>query len=398
MRRNLYLPSSILVEPPNPPLPIGMSERKLDAHRGEWLKQFTWANPEAVLVAARLFPLTDAKTFARWVSIRTEVPDNHTEPISQDEPNRYSIEPVLDPEMLEFRELVEVVHWIFSEIDLSADSTDYKNASKVEKRLIDYVLGFFSVGDHLVVDQLDAVASKHIRSKEGQFYLTAQENQEKTHERAYARQVREIIGVERRDELFDSIRSMSAVGKMADWMRWWAVADHPTADQITAMAFAEGVLFSGFFAALQYFRTKNKFPGLTAMNELISRDEGIHTSFWCFVARKRLAIPPSSGSVAAIAAETVNLSDVFFTEAMPDGMPGMSAKLLNQYVKFIADAVVNQVKKNAPPLFGVDNPFDSMDIHAGNRVAKTNFFESRPTAYQAIKSLAFKINRDPVDF
>ena len=58
------------------------------------------------------------------------------------------------------------------------------------------------------------------------------------------------------------------VARVADWIRWWVVAEHPAADFFAAMAFIEGVLFSGFFATLQHFKVKGLFPGITTLTSL----------------------------------------------------------------------------------------------------------------------------------
>ena len=44
-------------------------------------------------------------------------------------------------------------------------------------------------------------------------------------------------------------------------------------------ACVEGIFFSGAFCAIYWLKKRGLMPGLTFSNELISRDEGMHTDF-----------------------------------------------------------------------------------------------------------------------
>lgn len=48
-------------------------------------------------------------------------------------------------------------------------------------------------------------------------------------------------------------------------------------------ACVEGIFFSGSFASIFWLKKRGLMPGLTFSNELISRDEGLHTDFACLM-------------------------------------------------------------------------------------------------------------------
>ena len=76
---------------------------------------------------------------------------------------------------------------------------------------------------------------------------------------------------------------------------------------------------------------------------------------------------------------------------------GKSAELLNQYVRYVADTVL--IQTGFPPAYRAANPFNFMDMLALNEVAKSNFFEYRPTQYQnlgASGALEFAIDDSPI--
>ena len=366
----------------------------------EWRRTFPDVEPVIVDGAADLFPATSAETFARWLKLRSAI-DPQTEamePILQTEVDRFTILPLRDPEMWGFRKKIERLNWMAQEVDLSDDFRDRAKVSPNEFRLITKTLGWFGPADEAVMKGLGEVASVKIQVKEGQFYLRGQEDQECVHSEAYALQIQEVIPPEERSVVFQSTANDPLVARVADWIRWWVVAEHPAADFFAAMAFIEGVLFSGFFATLQYFKVKGVFPGITTLNEFIARDEGIHTLFWCFILTKRMRRRPDSYVVEGIAHETIILSEDFFIDALPEPVVGLNADLLNQYVKYVADTVL--IQTGYSEVYRVANPFSFMDMLSLNEVAKSNFFEFRPTQYQnlgATGALEFTINETPID-
>lgn len=118
-------------------------------------------------------------------------------------------------------------------------------------------------------------------------------------------------------------------------------------------------------------------PGLTFSNELISRDEGLHTDFACLLF-SHLNNRPSKQRVEAIITEAVAYEKEFLTEALPCALLGMNADLMKQYIEFVADRLL--VALGNEKVYKSTNPFDFMEnISLGG---KTNFFEKRVGDYQ----------------
>lgn len=407
----LFLPPGAVLAPPAPPLPAAYPSTACEAWRArlaEWEAEFTDKESSemrrrAVGAAARLFPATDAPTFRRWYAARlassVTAEEEAEEPLLRPEEGRCVIHPLRDPEMWEYRKTIERLHWIAQEVDLGSDRADLEKVSAGDRRLLEHVLAFFSIADEAVMEGLDGRLSALIRPMEGQFYLRAQADQECIHSEAYALQIQELVGEPaRRRELFAAVRTFPVVGRMADWVRWWTLGAHPAADLFAAMAFIEGALFSGFFATLQHYKTRNLFPGVTQLNEFICRDEGVHTGFWCYLVTEKLRRRPDPGTVRAIAAETVELVEVFFRTAVPEKVVGLSAPLLGQYGRHVTDSIVTALGYES--VFPDENPFAFMDRLALNAVLKTNFFERRPTQYQSLgapDALSFRVREDPLE-
>lgn len=118
-------------------------------------------------------------------------------------------------------------------------------------------------------------------------------------------------------------------------------------------------------------------PGLTFSNELISRDEGLHTDFACLLF-SHLKNRPSKQAVQDVITEAVAIEQEFLTDALPCALLGMNATLMKQYIEFVADRLL--VALGNQKHYGSANPFDFME--SISLAGKTNFFEKRVGDYQ----------------
>lgn len=129
-------------------------------------------------------------------------------------------------------------------------------------------------------------------------------------------------------------------------------------------------------------------PGLTFSNELISRDEGLHTDFACLLFT-HIRKQPSQERIKSIIVEAVGIEQEFLTDALPVNLIGMNSKLMCQYIEFVADRLM--VALGFDKIYNVTNPFDFMDMISLQ--GKTNFFEKRVSDYQR----AGVMNKTPVE-
>jgi ribonucleoside-diphosphate reductase subunit M2 len=146
---------------------------------------------------------------------------------------------------------------------------------------------------------------------------------------------------------------------------------------LVAFAAVEGIFFSGSFAAIFWLKSKGIMKGLTFSNELISRDEGMHTDFACLLF-SYLRHRPEPKLIHQIITSAVEIEKEFLTDALPVGLLGMNALLMCQYIEFVADRLL--VALECKKKFKVSNPFPFMDNIS--LTGKTNFFEKRVGDYQ----------------
>jgi ribonucleotide reductase beta subunit family protein with ferritin-like domain len=145
---------------------------------------------------------------------------------------------------------------------------------------------------------------------------------------------------------------------------------------LVAFACVEGIFFSGAFCSIYWLKKRGKMPGLTFSNELISRDEALHTEFAVLMYNK-LQNKLSKNEIVDIITEAVDIEREFICEALPCRLLAMNSKLMCQYIEFVADRLAVQL--GCGKIYGSGCPFDFMEMISIE--GKTNFFEKRVGEY-----------------
>lgn len=117
-------------------------------------------------------------------------------------------------------------------------------------------------------------------------------------------------------------------------------------------------------------------PGLTFSNELISRDEGLHTDF-AVLLYSMLNNKLDQQIIYNIINEAVSIEKEFIINAIPCSLIGMNAELMSEYIEFVADRLVLQLGYSK--IYNSQNPFSFMELISLE--GKTNFFEKRVSEY-----------------
>lgn len=139
----------------------------------------------------------------------------------------------------------------------------------------------------------------------------------------------------------------------------WINDNDSFAERLIAFAAVEGIFFSGSFCAIFWIKKRSLMPGLTFSNELISRDEGLHTDFACLL-YKHLVNKLTNQRIHEIISSAVAIEKEFISEALPVELIGMNSTLMKQYIEFVADRLIFAL--GAPKIFNVKNPFEWMDM------------------------------------
>ncbi|KAH6687494.1 ribonucleoside-diphosphate reductase small chain [Plectosphaerella plurivora] len=302
------------------------------------------------------------------------------EPLLRENPQRFVMFPIKYHEIWQMYKKAEASFWTAEEIDLSKDMHDWNNKiNDDEKYFISHILAFFAASDGIVNENLVERFSGEVQVPEARCFYGFQIMMENIHSETYSLLIDTYIKEPaQRTYLFNAIDTIPAIRKKADWaLRWITDKESTFASRLVAFAAVEGIFFSGAFASIFWLKKRGLMPGLTFSNELISRDEGLHTDFACLLF-SHLNNRPSKQTIQDIIVDAVAIEQEFLTEALPCGLLGMNATLMKQYIEFVADRLL--VALGNEKVYKVTNPFDFMEnISLGG---KTNFFEKRVADYQ----------------
>jgi ribonucleoside-diphosphate reductase subunit M2 len=216
-----------------------------------------------------------------------------------------------------------------------------------------------------------------VQNSEARLFYGFQMAIEGIHQETYANLIDTYIrDPAERDGLFNAITTYPCVKKKADWVKKHINSESSFAERLVAFICVEGIHFSGAFCAIYWFRSKNLLPGLCFSNELISRDEALHTEFGIALYQK-LKTKLSVKAVHSIIKEAVEIETEFICEALPCRLIGMNSSLMTKYIQFVADRVCIQL--GCPKIWNVACPFSFMETISIQR--KSNFFETRVSEY-----------------
>ena len=296
-----------------------------------------------------------------------------------------TIYPLHHPDVWDFYKRALAAFWTPAEIDLSEDRVHWQaRLTEDERRFVRMVLAFFASADALVAENLTSRFINDVQIPEVQYFYAFQAAMENIHAETYSLLIEALVtDPEEKSAVINSARDVPAVARKAAWVRRYMAPERPFAERLVAFAAIEGVFFSGSFCALFWLKKRGLMPGLTFSNELISRDEGLHTEFACLLFSKLCRNQPEHVSVnqdpfARIIREAVDIEREFVTAALPVRLIGMNGDLMCQYIEYVADRLMSAL--GLPPEFGAQNPFEWMELISLE--GKTNFFEKRVGEYQ----------------
>ncbi len=300
------------------------------------------------------------------------------EPLLKENPNRFVLFPIQHDDVWAMYKKAEASFWTPEEVDLSKDTKDWLALTEKERHFVSHVLAFFAASDGIVNENLAMNFSNQVQWPEARCFYGFQIMMENLHSEQYSLLIDTYIKdpVEK-DKLFKAIETVPCVKKKADWAITWMQSEEADfASRLMAFACVEGIFFSGSFCAIYWLKERGVMPGLTTSNEFISRDEGMHTDFACLLYSKLLH-KLSKTKAHKMVREAVRIEKEFITDALPCALIGMNAKLMGQYIEFVADRLLVQL--GYPKIWGVACPFAFME-----RISlegKTNFFEKRVAEY-----------------
>ena len=306
-----------------------------------------------------------------------------SDPLLVENPNRYVMFPIEDVDIWKSYKKQMDCFWRAEEVDLSKDDKDWKKLTENEQYFIKMVLAFFAASDGIVLENLGMRFMSEVQMPEARAFYGFQIMMENVHSEMYSLLIDSYIqNSEEKDKCFKAIENFPCIKKKADWaIKWINDKRSIFATRLIAFACVEGIFFSGSFCAIYWLKKRGLMPGLTFSNELISRDEGMHTDFAVLLYSK-LQKKLNKQRVYEIIKEAVEIEKEFICDALPCRLIGMNSDLMTKYIEFVADRLIVQLGYDK--IYNSSNPFDFMEMISIE--GKTNFFEKRVGDYSLSSS------------
>jgi len=303
---------------------------------------------------------------------------NQQEPLLTENPNRYVMFPIQDIDIWNSYKKQMDCFWRAEEIDFSKDMAHWEKLNDNERMFIKMILAFFAASDGIVLENLAQRFMSDVQLPEARAAYGFQIMIENIHSEVYSLLIDTYIkNEEEKHKLFTALDNYPCIKKKADWaLKWINDKRSSFATRLVAFACVEGIFFSGAFCSIYWLKKRGLMPGLTFSNELIARDEGMHTEFAVLLYTK-LKRKMKKARIYEIIKDAVTIEKEFICEALPCRLIGMNAKLMSQYIEFVADRLVVQL--GYEKIYNTANPFDFMEMISLE--GKTNFFEKRVGDY-----------------
>jgi len=299
------------------------------------------------------------------------------EVLLEENKERFVLLPIKYPKIWEMYKKCEQSFWTAEEVDLHADLKDWDRLKDGEKHFIKHVLAFFAASDGIVNENLAVNFMREVQIPEARCFYGFQIMMENIHSEMYSLLIDTYIkDTAEKRHLFNAIETVPCVKKKADWALRY-INNGSFAERLVAFAAVEGIFFSGSFCSIFWLKKRGLMPGLSTSNEFISRDEGMHCDFACLL-YGMLETKLSQERIYEIIKDAVANEHEFVTDALPVSLIGMNAKLMCQYIEFVADRLLESL--GYPKVYNSTNPFDFMEQISLQ--GKTNFFEKRVSEYK----------------
>ena len=301
-----------------------------------------------------------------------------TEPLLTADDSRFVMFPIADNSIWEMYKKQIDCFWRVEEVDLSKDITHWNNLTNDEKHFISMVLAFFAASDGIVLENLGMRFMSEVQLSEARAFYGFQIAMENIHSEMYSVLIDTYIQDRKeKTQLFNALENFECIKKKGDWAQKWINDKRSSfATRLIAFACVEGIFFSGAFCSIYWVKKRGLMPGLTFSNELISRDEALHTEFAVLLYNK-LQKKLSKQKITDIIREAVDIEKEFICSALPCRLIGMNSDLMSQYIEFVADRL--SIQLGAGTIYSTRNPFEFMELISLE--GKTNFFEKRVGEY-----------------
>ena len=287
--------------------------------------------------------------------------------------------------------------WFPNEIQLGQDLADWKKMSDEERHALTFLMSYFNPNELLVNKALAFGVYPYVHAAEAHLYLAKQMWEEANHCMSFE-YVLETFPIDREEAYAAHVETPSMARKEEFETKFIKRMTEDTLDITTTdgkkdfvrnlIAYniiLEGIWFySGFMVALS-FRQRNLLRNFASLIDWVVRDESLHLKFGINLIltvleeNEDLQTEEFAAEIKQMIIDGVEMEEAYNKDLLPNGILGLNADYINQYVKYLADRRLEEL--GFEPHYKVSNPAKWMAA-ANDTLQLVNFFESTNTSYE----------------
>lgn len=287
--------------------------------------------------------------------------------------------------------------WFPHEIALKEDLEDWEKMTEDERHAVKFLMAFFNPAELIVNRSIALGIYPYLKSPECHLYLAKQMWEEANHCVAFE-YVLETFPFDRSTIFSVHLDVPSMQDKEAYIRRYMTRMTEVSLDigtvegkkdfirnLVATNIVMEGIWFySGFMVALS-FRQRNQLRNFGSMINWVLRDESLHLKFGINLIHNileenaELLTEDFADEIRSIIIEGVDLEVNYNKDLFPNGILGLNADYVNQYVQYVADRRLEEL--GLPKHYNVKNPAKWMGA-ATDVYELVNFFEAQNTSYE----------------
>lgn len=297
--------------------------------------------------------------------------------------------------------------WFPHEIALKEDLDDWEKMTEDERHAVKFLMAFFNPAELIVNRSIALGIYPYLRAPECHLYLAKQMWEEANHCVSFE-YVLETFPFDRESvyQIHLDTPSMKAkedyINKyMRRMMDEKLDIETPEGKKdfirnlVATNIVMEGIWFySGFMVALS-FRQRNQLRNFGSMINWVIRDESLHLKFGITLIHnileenEEIVTPEFADEIRSIIIEGVDKEVAYNKDLFPNGILGLNADYVNQYVQYVTDRRLEEL--GFPKHYNVSNPAKWMST-ATDVYELVNFFETQNTSYE-VNAHAGKVDK-----
>jgi ribonucleoside-diphosphate reductase beta chain len=287
--------------------------------------------------------------------------------------------------------------WFPHEIALKEDLIDWAKMTEDEKHAVKFTMAFFNPAELIVNRSIALGIYPYLRSPECHLYLAKQMWEEANHCVGFE-YVLQTFPLDREKIFNVHLETPSMQEKEKYVMTYLKRMTEDKLDiettegkkdfirnLVATNIVMEGIWFySGFMVSLS-FRQRNQLRNFGSMVDWVLRDESLHLKFGINLIQTileenlDLLTENFAKEIRDIVIDGVTREIAYNKDLFPNGILGLNADYVNQYVQYVADRRLQEL--GLPKEYNVTNPAKWMST-ATDVLELVNFFEQQNTRYE----------------